>query len=667
MTTRLAYYLGASAALAVFSGATALADIYLPLPDPGDGGLIFDPETQVTTVAGQDLPAPLLLRFDDQFYPVDAHVGDAGGRAPLSADLADFAEGETYLWVDQCDILSEIALGDVTADQGMCAAFGARGVSPMFLDLRDLEIDVFPEDLSVFYDDLPDEPEGQGLAELGAKLGDTPIVLDTLPLSDDFPGLSILSAAHDSGPSRIRTVTRDDLASGVDLQLSNGLNLVGFSANGSARILDQAFNCDPNYEGDGQVSWADTIDQAGPDTAFFALVVQDSGFCGDSLATMAPLLQDLPLPQLQNLAFRKPYVGIFDAGETYGEFTNDAFSRTQILISGENTAQVEEKSIPAAEPLVEEAFALKPSIDESSSGSSDGQGSGSGARSSGAGSGAGAGQAGSGKAATGARDNTRADRETDRREDPFLRDDLPTPDLENSTCGFADTRVGVAQTTPIAADRIYSEGALIQALFPGGGFWNFELAGVWFGAPQGSLNAQVDDEDVPLSIVLEGVTFDGRPFEISAPATSGDTPQTHTIEGSFKVKFDVPKRYIRAGQLSMPFTTTSEDWTCPAAMDEEMVDTRVLAFFLYSMEVEERPEDENEEEFKAPQSGSGMALQISLEIDADGLQCKSSRGTEFSPEVCEALIEEVEAVFSEYRSSGNEAPADTSTSEGDES
>ena len=95
-------------------------------------------------------------------------------------------------------------------------------------------------------------------------------------------------------------------------------------------MLDVIDLCDPNYTTDGTTPWADVI-SASKDTTLHAILVHDSATCGSDIAPAKDMLAGLNLPKLENVGFRRSYIGLLPNGYPPREYLPMIGNRIHLL------------------------------------------------------------------------------------------------------------------------------------------------------------------------------------------------------------------------------------------------------------------------------------------------------------------------------------------------
>lgn len=536
--------------------APALANVLYPADKLMADQARFDATSHKLAIDDLLLPSPLLLTFSRHSALDEIHVGYERRGKSLASSFARLADGTRFIWIDACSILTAFLDAETNSAGEICAIYGLRGHVVSQFDLTASGGTFRFQELFEGAKPAGDPEQDQKVYFQQVLQGDIPVVAttaqDTIPT--DFPGLTITSAGFGRGESRVRTLTHASLETGIDLTLDAGLNLVGIHGDGTAHLIDNLFNCDPDFDVSQHQPWNEMLKETSVPYAFYGVIAHDTGFCGAGVEDLKAIYDNLPLPSIQNIDFRKPYIGLFKDDQSLGEFSNSVSNRTQIYVSGtidiagDLSAATETPAISTIKATARAPIA--PGIPVVTA-------------------------------------PTVTTAPVQAREFHALSDIAPQ-DLA-AGCSFASSK-GSAERAPLSRD--WSFGQALAPLFKASsGFWNIEAEGAWFGAPRGDLRFDLKTESTgPLALRVQGATYQGRAHKIWSAYDADGTYIGQTVQGEFVV--DLPLLHgttSNAGQL--PILIRTDDYSCPKA-DGFGEDTRALSIYIKGMQIVDASSDQ---------------------------------------------------------------------------
>ncbi len=316
-------------------GYRAIYDRLWDFPGLADG-LYANLERGEIQLGESAFKAPVLLAIDDALKIAQATLGEVNAEATLTEGVRDLPEGTRYLWIDDCralDLLREAP--SKGPSEGLCAAYGRRGSGPgvhAFGRSGFLSSETLSGWLSG--DAAPDlaATENARIEEIGQLRGEIAVPLGLPGIGQDGRGVLLHSAAFGAGASLVRRQTTDSLEAGEDWTLRRGINLVGIDAGGRAEILETVDPC----AGEGQPgevrSFGNLIAEGRDRFTAHAIVVHDSAHCGEPGPAVATAIGDMPLPRLQALGMRQPYIAVIDREGRVFEFAGEQFPKLRVYL-----------------------------------------------------------------------------------------------------------------------------------------------------------------------------------------------------------------------------------------------------------------------------------------------------------------------------------------------
>ena len=518
------------------------ASVYIPSNNPDLPRISIDMQSKKVAFENWLLAFPALILVSQNTTFAGVHIHAEDEIQSLTTAFEQLEQGQRYIWIDECNRLAFLTpLAPANKGHEICILYGQRGMSPKWLPISQNKVTLDFQELFENVSFAKDDQQNNQLRALRTAVGDIPFALQNM--ATDAPlqrNVLMIAAGHKNGTSRLRTQTWADLSSGNDLILKNGLNLIGFRADGSAQILASVFNCDPQVQIANQKPWQSVINDTPQSFALYAVVAHDSGFCGQNAAILSPVYKDLPLQDIEKLGFRQPYIGLFSGKNVIAEYSNTTFGRISLLLRGQKGANAD--WLDAQDPLVGDIFAVDTGI----------------------------------------------------RQPKIARD--PAPRITNALldginfntgtpCIFAPSSPNRASSQAISHLKKYVGASLFDMVEGSSGFWNVEDQGVWFGAPQGAISFALQGKDTQkITLRLDGSTYQGREMILALPAGENTPAVERVIAGNFTLDLEIDTRFIQNGTVSYPIKLLSDNWTCPT-FEATANDSRILGFFVTAMQV----------------------------------------------------------------------------------
>lgn len=484
------------------------------------------------------LPLPMLLEVSSDGDVTQAHISAEDEFTGLAQVLADLPAGQGIAWIDQCDLFQAFGIGILMPGESeLCILMGATGGNGSLIPYR-TSSDLTQTALQNAASATTGLIEPLVLAEMQIRMGDKPFVPTRQPSEIGLPVL-MTSAGLGHGPSQLRRLTNHEFESGLDLSLAPGLSLIGFSATGAPRLLDHVFNCDPTQNIANKTPWAQIVSNASSDILSFAVVAHDSAFCGPNITPIAGIVGGLPLPELRNLGFRQPYIGVFDHQQTYFEHSNAEFGKLRVFLTGSDFRA----DVPTVltQDEIATAFAVgAPSVVTSV-------------------------------------------------QPVAVVQDAVAAQLISCILAPQSAPKTLAPLPPVNQEMRGS--ALSQLLAGASGFWDLEENGVWFGAPNGQIAFDLpQSHSQPTHLRLTGTTFRNAALKIGLSNDGTGVAAPQLAQGNFSIELPIPLQASADSTIRAKIDVENADWSCPANGSDSL-DTRSLAFFLSSASFVDLPQE----------------------------------------------------------------------------